>query len=43
MKDKKISLSVVITAVIISMVLTAGLVLCLVPNAIKGYLTKPTV
>lgn len=39
MKDKKISLSVVITAVIISMVLTAGLVLCLVPNAIKGYLT----
>lgn len=40
MKDKKISLSVVITAVIISMVLTAGLVLCLVPNAIKGYLTE---
>ena len=39
MKDKKISLSVVIAAVIISMVLTAGLVLCLVPNAIKGYLT----
>ena len=39
MKDKKISLSVVITAVIISMVLTAGLVLCLAPNAIKGYLT----
>ena len=39
MKDKKISLSVVIAAVIISMVLTAGLVLCLVPNPIKGYLT----
>ncbi|MBQ5889680.1 MAG: S41 family peptidase [Clostridia bacterium] len=39
MKDKKVSLSVVLIAVLITTVLTAGLVLCLVPNPIKGYLT----
>lgn len=39
MKEKKISLSVLLISVIIAAVLSAGLVLCLVPNSIKGYLT----
>ena len=43
MKEKKISLSVLLISVIIAAVLSAGLVLCLVPNSIKGYLTDADV
>ena len=40
MKEKKVSLSVLLVSIIISAVLAAGLVLYLVPNPIKGYLTN---
>ncbi len=39
MKEKKVSLSVLIVCVVLSLVLSAGAVLAFVPNAVKGYLT----
>ncbi len=40
MKEKRISLSVLISCVIITAALTAGLILCLVPNPLRGRLTN---
>ena len=43
MKEKRISLSVLISCVIITAALTAGLILCLVPNPLRGRLTKVSI
>ncbi len=39
MKEKRVSLPVLLASVIITATLTAALVLCLVPNALRGWLT----
>ncbi len=39
MKEKRVSLPVLVTCILISAVLTAALILCLVPNPLRGYLT----